>query len=267
MPRPDCQALVAAAPNSDRRRSRSAICCSVKSAKLRNLAVRVGIGIEEIGAIDAAKLRPMQGRSGAVLRHHAARRCPERKPAKRRQRKSHRAYRKEKALIAMAKARNRKEHCHDNAKRLQYPSQPAIESITVAQEQKLPFDLLAFRVAIHRPRPNVRSPSIVGSATHQEGSNRQLSSTPAAWRSRCRSRYCRRRSSGRSPLRLEPAVAGGALAAFAHHHRDRAARHDDAGNLIAEIVVGLADLAADDARRIAVARIARSGLGADRNAP
>src|SRR5580704_8595793 len=65
----------------------------------------------------------------------------------------------------------------------------------------------------------------------------------------------------------EPAITGCALAALAHSDGDRAARDDDAGDLITEIVVGLADLAADDTRRITIARIARAGLGQDRYAP
>src|SRR6516164_1133923 len=65
----------------------------------------------------------------------------------------------------------------------------------------------------------------------------------------------------------QPSITGRALAAAIHRHADGAARHYSAGNLIAEIAVGLHDATADDPRRIAISRIAWAVGGVNRHAP
>ena len=61
----------------------------------------------------------------------------------------------------------------------------------------------------------------------------------------------------------QASIAGRALAARAHRHHDAAAAHDGAGDLIAEIVASLHQPPANNARRIAIARIAGAGLRVD----
>src|SRR5438477_5396150 len=65
----------------------------------------------------------------------------------------------------------------------------------------------------------------------------------------------------------QPAIAGRALAGAIDRDADGAARHDRAGNLIAEIIVGLHYPAADNPRRIAIGRIARAVGGVNGHAP